>query len=583
MTHVGPSAPLDRRVIVALLSAAIGGVAALQLADPETWLALAPGAGRGVPALYWARVWQAAVLLAVYVAVPLALARAVGVRAADLGLRLGDAHRYLHVYGVVLALALPIVVVLSFTTGFRHVYPAFAPAVLGGWVLAAWLALLALMLFAVELFYRGFLLAMLSPAFGRYAVFVMVVPYALTHREPVEALGAIGVGLLLGVLAQRSRSIWIGWLTHTSIAWLVEMVAVWQARRHCDTDVAVGAAAIVEWALNLRQCSRRSVARRVLGGCEEATMRRSAWQTFFRGALVAALPLSLGVAQATTPACARTFIVPAPTDDGGLFQTDGDGGSAPMDCNQICGGYGYWCETAAADAGPPGSVACHTNRCTATICGRLTNGVVAAAATGDGDVVARHLTEAAYLEAAAVLAFDRLADELAAHGAPIGLVARARAAARDEVRHARIIGALARQHGGRPARVAPATLPLRALDEVAQENAAEGCVRETYGALVASWQGLASAEPTVRRALRSVSVDERRHAELSWAVARWAEPRLGATVRRRVRRARQAAVVELARQIDVEPPALLVRAVGLPSRPVARALFTQAHDQLWLG
>src|SRR5580693_1889069 len=48
-------------------------------------------------------------------------------------------------------------------------------------------------------------------------------------------------------------------------------------------------------------------------------------------------------------------------------------------------------------------------------------------------------SEAAYLEAASVRAFDWLEDELSAHGAPERLQARARRAARDEVRYARAI------------------------------------------------------------------------------------------------------------------------------------------------
>lgn len=195
-------------------------------------MALAPAMGRGVRALLWARVWQAGVLVALYVVAPMIVARAVGVRPAALGIALGDARRYLGVGAIVVAAALPLVVALSFTTSFRHAYPVFPPAVVGGRVLAAWLPLLALMLFCVEFFYRGFLLAMLRPALGRVALFAMIVPYALTHADLVEALGAIVVGLLLGTLALRSRSIWVGWLVHVSIAFAIEAAAVWQAQRH---------------------------------------------------------------------------------------------------------------------------------------------------------------------------------------------------------------------------------------------------------------------------------------------------------------------------------------------------------------
>jgi hypothetical protein len=318
-------------------------------------------------------------------------------------------------------------------------------------------------------------------------------------------------------------------------------------------------------------------------------MRRTALQTFFRGALVAAIPFGFGVAQATTPACTTTTIVTPMGDDGGAPPMPVNGAYSTADCNRICGGYGYWCEPAAADAGLPGDVACHISRCAGAMCGRLTDGVddpagahdCAAHGVGAHDVVAFHFATAAALEAASVLSFRRLARELAAHGAPSSLVARALASARDEVRHARIVGQLAEEHGGRRRGIARTTLPLRALDDVAVENAVEGCVRETFGALVASWQGMAAATPSLRATMRAVGRDEERHAELAWDIARWAEPRLSPAARRRLARARRAAVAALERELAVETPEPLVRVAGLPTRAVAQKLFAEARRHVW--
>src|SRR5438309_3247043 len=102
----------------------------------------------------------------------------------------------------------------------------------------------------------------------------------------------------------------------------------------------------------------------------EGTMRRTALQTFFRGALVAAIPFGFGVAQATTPACTSTVIVTPMGDDGGAPPMPVNGVYSTADCNRICGGYGSWCEPAAGDAGQPGDVACHTSRCAGAVCGR---------------------------------------------------------------------------------------------------------------------------------------------------------------------------------------------------------------------
>jgi hypothetical protein len=109
---------------------------------------------------------------------------------------------------------------------------------------------------------------------------------------------------------------------------------------------------------------------------------------------------------------------------------------------------------------------------------------------------------------------------------------------RDEVRHARLTRALARRSGERVA--APVVEPVcqRSLDAIAVENAVEGCVRETYGALVATRDAEAHPDPAVRAAMRRIARDETRHAALAWQVAAWVEPRLGRDARRRVREAR---------------------------------------------
>lgn len=83
------------------------------------------------------------------------------------------------------------------------------------------------------------------------------------------------------------------------------------------------------------------------------------------------------------------------------------------------------------------------------------------------------LAEMARLEAASVFAFDRLARELVAHRAPPTLVAAARRAERDELRHARIARALARRWGHPPEVVTAAPLPVRGLRAIAEENAIE--------------------------------------------------------------------------------------------------------------
>ena len=203
-------------------------------------------------------------------------------------------------------------------------------------------------------------------------------------------------------------------------------------------------------------------------------------------------------------------------------------------------------------------------------------------ATGPG-AAARFLAQAAYLEAAAVDAFETLARELEMHGAPQGLRAAARRAARDERRHARATKKLAERAGARVPAVKVEPPGVRSLEEMAIENAVEGCVRETFGAAVAMIQAEQAGDLDVRRAMKRIALDETRHAELSWAVAQWIEPQLDADARGRVCKARTRAVDALAREAAQEPEASLIGRLGIPKASQAVAVLDELRATLWSG
>jgi hypothetical protein len=185
----------------------------------------------------------------------------------------------------------------------------------------------------------------------------------------------------------------------------------------------------------------------------------------------------------------------------------------------------------------------------------------------------------ARLEAASIAAFRHLRRELVAHRAPRRLVRAAERAARDEVRHARITGGLARRHGSEPIAPRVESVAVRSLEAVAIENAVEGCVREAFGALVASWQARAASDPVIRAAMTRIARDETRHAALAFAVDAWARARLGAEARARVEHARSTAINEVSTGAQ-EPPVLLRAPLGLPTgvqtRALAEGLFARA-------
>jgi hypothetical protein len=195
--------------------------------------------------------------------------------------------------------------------------------------------------------------------------------------------------------------------------------------------------------------------------------------------------------------------------------------------------------------------------------------------------VGTYFASVAQLEAASVGAFHTLAAELAAHGAPAHLPAAARRAARDEVRHARVMGKLARTHGAVVPRPVKRAAHTRALEAIAIENAVEGCVRETFGALTATLQARCASDPRVREAMQRIAADETRHASLGWAVAAWAHSRLDAPARARVEAARAAAVANLRAEMRAEPPGELVKAAGVPSARQAQRMIDEMDRVLW--
>jgi hypothetical protein len=185
-----------------------------------------------------------------------------------------------------------------------------------------------------------------------------------------------------------------------------------------------------------------------------------------------------------------------------------------------------------------------------------------------------HFAEIAHLEAASVYAFERLARELVSFGAPRNLVARAASSALEEVQHARVMGAFARSYGAEPYQVRIANLPARSLYQLALENAVEGCIHETYGALIAHHQAAHAAAPALRSAMRTIARDETNHAELAWQIAAWVTPHLTETQRTELRQAQTQALLSLSQARPALPP-LAAASIGIPNPILARALVQQ--------
>ncbi|MBX3191883.1 MAG: ferritin-like domain-containing protein [Labilithrix sp.] len=205
------------------------------------------------------------------------------------------------------------------------------------------------------------------------------------------------------------------------------------------------------------------------------------------------------------------------------------------------------------------------------VCGRRPRGLCALDAAKGSSSVGDHFARCAHLEAASVVAFRRLELELLRFGAPPSLVARARRSRADEIRHARETSRIARRFGAVVPPVVVGPMSTRDLFSIALENVVEGCVRETYGALVAAFQARIAA-PELRPMLARIALDEARHAELAHDVARFLDRKLTPAERARIDRARRDALADLRSELH-DPPRDLVDTAGLPSRAQALALL----------
>ena len=85
--------------------------------------------------------------------------------------------------------------------------------------------------FALEFFFRGFMIHTLKYVVGAAAVPIMVIPYCMIHfPKPLpECLGAIPAGLVLGMLSLKTGRIWGGVLIHVAVAVTMDVLAAAKA------------------------------------------------------------------------------------------------------------------------------------------------------------------------------------------------------------------------------------------------------------------------------------------------------------------------------------------------------------------
>lgn len=148
------------------------------------------------------------------------------------GLNLKGAFADYKIYIVMLCVMIPLVLFFSRTESFQARYPFYNIAKGESFYpnLLIWELFYFIQFFALEFFFRGFMLHGTKQRFGYYSVFVMTIPYCMIHfGKPLpETIAAIIAGIVLGTLSLKSRSIWLGVAIHYSVAITMDLCSMWQ-------------------------------------------------------------------------------------------------------------------------------------------------------------------------------------------------------------------------------------------------------------------------------------------------------------------------------------------------------------------
>ena len=163
----------------------------------------------------------------------------------------------------------------------------------------------------------------------------------------------------------------------------------------------------------------------------------------------------------------------------------------------------------------------------------------------DGDGVGSYFAQLAYMKAQSVFAFIELASNLRHFQAPVTFIERCDIAAKNQLLHTKLMQELAEIEGFfiPPVRYSSTT---NNIFSVAMHNAVEGCVYETWSALIANWQSThLAADPELQTVYEQIGQDEARHSQLAWDVHAWFLKKLTKRQQKMLHKEQTKAVAEL--------------------------------------
>jgi len=148
----------------------------------------------------------------------------------DMGFHVKGFFSHLWIYGACLGFVLPAMLLVASQPDFGGYYPFYKQSSRSWFDFLTWEAIYFLQFLSLESFFRGWIVGALRKSMGSGAIFAMAVPYCMIHygKPYLEAHGAIVAGVVLGSLAMRTKSIYSGFLVHITVAFLMDLLALWK-------------------------------------------------------------------------------------------------------------------------------------------------------------------------------------------------------------------------------------------------------------------------------------------------------------------------------------------------------------------
>lgn len=181
---------------------------------------------------FWQLVYWASFTILFYCIVPaLFIVFVWKQRLADFGLKAKNKFGYWLTYLLAFACLFPIVLVASYSSEFQITYPFYLPLDAKDLIpyFIVWECFYLLQFFALEFFFRGFMVHGLKRYIGAYSILVMMIPYCMIHfNKPLpECVGSIFAGIFLGMMSYKTGSVWMGAFTHMAVAISMDVLSLW--------------------------------------------------------------------------------------------------------------------------------------------------------------------------------------------------------------------------------------------------------------------------------------------------------------------------------------------------------------------